>query len=226
MSARWWTGGVWALAAGSGLYWGLQVFVQSPPAPAHTQTAAVTPALNGDLTRLLGSDPPPALPDAAQAEAPADSRFQLIGVVSPPSRQAAREGVALIAVDGKPARAFRVGAVVEGNNVLQTVAARGVTLGPRDGPALVALNLQPPLAAATGTLPNVDGELTPPTRPGVGVRGVGAPSRALPSAISPAMSPAMPPMPKPGRQPGQPMPDPEAQENADVPNQVDNLPVR
>ena len=209
---------MWALAAGSGLYWGLQVFVQPPLAPAHTQTAAASPALNGDLTRLLGNDPPPPPPDTAEAEAPTDSRFLLIGVVSPPSRQAAREGVALIAVDGKPAKAFRIGAVVEGNNVLQTVAARGVTLGPRDGPALVALNLQPPLAAATSTLPNMNGELAPSARPGVGVRGVGAASR---SAL-----PAMPAMPRPGRQPGQPMPDPEAQENADVPNQTDKLPVR
>jgi general secretion pathway protein C len=215
MSARWWTVGVWALAAGSGLYWGLLVFVKPPPAPAHTQTAAVTPALNGDLTRLLGSDPPPPPPEAMQAEAPADARFQLIGVVSPPSRQAAREGVALIAVDGKPAKAFRVGAVVEGDNVLQTVAARGVTLGPRNGPALVALNLPPPTPAATGTLPNMGGEFAPPARLAPGVRGPGAAPRAVP-----------PTMPSPGRQPGQPMPEPEAQENAEVINQADNLPVR
>ncbi len=215
MSARWWTGGVWALAAGSGLYWGLQVFVQAPPAPPHTQTAALTPALHGDLTRLLGNDPPPPPPEAAQAEALADERFQLVGVVSPPSRQAAREGVALIAVDGKPARAFRVGALVEGNNVLQTVAARGVTLGPRGGPALVALNLPPPAPAATGTLPNVGGEFAPPARPGSGPRAFGAPPRPLP-----------PVMPNPVRQPGQPMPDPEPQENAEVINQADNQPVR
>lgn len=215
MSARWWTGGVWALAAGSGLYWGLLVFVKPPPAPPHAQTAAVTPALNGDLTRLLGNDPPPPPPEAVQAETAADARFQLIGVVSPPSRQAAREGVALIAVDGNPPKAFRVGAVVEGNNVLQTVAARGVTLGPRNGPTLVALNLPPPTPAATGTLPNIGGELAPSARPAPGVRGLGTAPRALP-----------PTMPSPGRQPGQSMPDPEAQENAEVINQADNLPVR
>lgn len=220
MSARWWTGGVWALAAASGLYWGLQVFVKPPPAPAHTQTAALTPALNGDLSRLLGNDPPPPPPEAAAAEPAADARFQLIGVVSPPSRQAAREGVALIAVDGQPAKAYRVGAVVEGNNILQAVAARGATLGPRNGPALVALNLPPPAPAATGTLPDLGGNLAPP-RPipgGPGTpayRGTGTPQRAVP-----------PVMPNPGRQPGQPMPDPEAQENAEVINQADNLPTR
>ncbi len=215
MSARWWTGGVWALAAASGLYWGLQIFVKPPAAPAYTQTAAVGPALNGDLSRLLGNDPPPPMPDAAPAEAAADARFQLIGVVSPPSRQAAREGLALIAVDGKPAKAFRVGAVVEGDNVLQTVAARGVTLGPRNGPALVALNLPPPAPAATGTLPGIGTEFAPLPRATPGVRNIGAPSRAVP-----------PSMPNPRRPPGQPMPDPEAQENTGVVNQADNLPVR
>ena len=185
MSARWWTSGVWALAAGSGLYWGLQVFVKPQAAPAYTQTAA------------------------------ADERFQLIGVVSPPSRQAAREGVALIAVDGRPAKAFRVGAVVEGDTVLQTVAARGVTLGPRNGPALVALNLPPPAPASTGTLPNMGGDLPPPPRSGTPYRGAGTKQRSVP-----------PVMTSPELQPGQPMPDPEAQENAVGINQADNLPLR
>ncbi len=215
MSARWWTGGVWALAAASGLYWGLQVFVKPPVAPAYTQTAAATPALRGDLSRLLGNDPPPPAPEAALAEPIADERFQLIGVVSPPSRQAAREGVALIAVDGKPAKAFRVGAVVEGDNVLQTVAARGVTLGPRNGPALVALNLPPPAPAATGMLPSMGSEMQPTPRPGAPYRGVGTQQRGAP-----------PVMPSPGLQPGQPMPESEAQENAVSINQADNLPSR
>jgi len=215
MSARWWTSGVWALAAGSGLYWGLQVFVKPQAAPAHTQTAAATPALHGDLSRLLGNDPPPLPPEAAAEPAAADERFQLIGVVSPPSRQAAREGVALIAVDGRPAKAFRVGAVVEGDTVLQTVAARGVTLGPRNGPALVALNLTPPAPASTGTLPNMGGDLPPPPRPGMPDRGAGSKQRSVPPVMTSAE-----------RQPGQPMPEPEAQENAVGINQADNLPLR
>ncbi len=215
MSARWWTGGVWALAAGSGLYWGLQVFVKPQAAPAYTQTAAATPALRGDLSRLLGNDPPPPPPEAALPEPAADERFQLIGVVSPPSRQAAREGVALIAVDGRPAKAFRVGAVIEGDTVLQTVAARGVTLGPRNGPALVALNLPPPADAATGTLPDMGINMQPPPRPGTSYRGAGTRQQSV-----------RPAMPSPELQPGLPMPEPEAQENAVGINQADNLPLR
>ncbi len=153
LSARWWTLAVWALAAASALFWGLKLFVKPPAAPPHTQVADTGLAARGDLSRLLGADAPP--PVLANAEPVADARFQLIGVVSPRPRNAAREGLALIAVDGKPARAYRVGASVDGDTVLQTVGARGVTLGPRDGAALVALNLAPPPLAATGTLPSL-----------------------------------------------------------------------
>ena len=211
---------MWALALASGVYWGLKVFVKPQPAPAHAQAVAAAPMLQGDLSRLLGADPPPPPPEATPAEPPPDARFQLIGVVSPPSRQAAREGVALIAVDGKPAKAYRVGAVIEGTHVLQTVAARGVTIGPRNGPAVVALNLPPPAPPATGTLPDLGGDALntrPELNPGVNpaFRGSAAPPRAVP-----------PVMPVPNRMPGQPMPAPEGQENNEVVNQADTLPVR
>lgn len=147
---------MWALVAATALYWGLRVGVRTAPAPAHTQTARPTLAARADLGVVLGTDPPPAA--AAAAEVAADARFQLIGVVSPRATQAAREGLALIAVDGKPPKAFRVGAVVDGSTVLQAVAARGATLGPRDGAAVVALTLAPPAPAATGVLPGLGGE--------------------------------------------------------------------
>ncbi len=192
---------VWALAAGSALFWGLKVFVKAPPLPPHTQTAAPAVAARGDLSRLLGADAaPPVAADAPQA-AP-DARFQLIGVVSPRSPQAAREGVALIAVDGKPAKAFRVGAVVDGQNILQTVAARGATLGPRGGAALVALDLPPPAPAATGQLPS-----PMPMPPSGGA----VPGFVLPQAAGPVrpLRPGMaPPVVLPNaRRPGQAGPD-------------------
>lgn len=195
---------MWAAAAACGLYWGLQIFVQPAAAPPHTQTAAAAPVSAGDLTRLLGNDPPPPAPDEAAPEAPADSRFQLIGVVSAPARAAAREGVALIAVDGQSPKAFRVGAVVDGQTVLQSVAARGVTLGLRDGPVLVALNLPPPAEPATGVLPSLGGDMPGQRKiPGVGYRTPGAPV-ALPAV----------------------MPNPEAQENNEGANQGMNPALR
>ncbi len=199
MSARWWTWGVWALAAGSGLFWGLQLFVKPPAAPAHTQVTGPATAPRGDLTRLLGDDPPPPVA-AATPEPTADARFQLVGVLSAPPRQASREGVALIAIDGQPPKAYRAGARIDGDKIVQSVEARGVTLGLRNGPVLVALNLPPPTPPATGTLPDIGG---------AGPR---------PSTV--------PPLPG-QRPPGQPMPVVEAQEMAEPqPNQMDNQPQR
>lgn len=152
MWARWVTFLVWAGVAASAVAWGLKVFVQPPAAPPHTLVAEIGTVPRGDLTRLLGADAP--VPVAATAPVPAaDARFKLVGVVSPRSPQAAREGLALIAVDGKPPRAYRVGALVDGAHVLQAVSPRGATLGPADGAALVALNLPPPAPAATAVLP-------------------------------------------------------------------------
>lgn len=156
MLARWWTFGIWALVAGSAFFWGLRLFVQAPAAPPGTLVAQPGGDVRGDLTRLFGADaPPPAAPE--EVVAVADPRFTLVGVVSPRNPAAAREGVALIAIDGNPARAYRVGTVVDGNTVLQAVSARGVELGPRGGPAAVALELPPLPPPATGTLPSIGG---------------------------------------------------------------------
>jgi general secretion pathway protein C len=152
MLARWMTLVVWALVGAGALFWGLRLLVSAPAAPLGTPVAATGLAIRGDLTRLLGADPPPPVL-AAAAEPPPDARFQLLGVVTPRATASAREGLALIAVDGKPAKAFRVGAVIDGATVLKSVAARGAMLGPRDGAAQVTLNLAPPASAATGALP-------------------------------------------------------------------------
>ena len=48
----------------------------------------------------------------------------------------------MIAVDGKPARPFRVGGMIEEGLVLQSASARQATLGQsRDGPVLVTLDM-------------------------------------------------------------------------------------
>ncbi len=186
---------VWALAAASAAFWGLRLFVAAAPVPAQARMADATPAVRGDLTRLFGVEAPPPVAEGAPEPA-ADARFQLIGVLSPRATQAAGEGLALIAVDGKPARAYRVGAVVDGTQVLKSVHARGAMLGTRDGPAAVALNLAPPAPAATGTLPPAAGgpaaaPMRTPTRPVYAAPDdlpVGAPERSR-------RLPTMPPNP-------------------------------
>ena len=155
---------VWALVAGSALFWGLKLTSRPLPVPPQTQVAEPGVALQGDLTRLLGAEAPAPVAEAAPAPA-TDARFALIGVVNPKAARAAREGLALIAVDGKPPRAYRVGAVIEGTHVLKAVSARGATLDLKDGGAQVALSIAPPAPAATGTLP-----------------GAGAPAALLPRA--------------------------------------------
>lgn len=181
MVARWWTFGVWALVAGSAFFWGLRVFVQAPAAPRDTLVAQPGGDLRGDLTRLFGTPPPPPPVEAAPVAEP-DPRFTLVGVVSPRSAAAAREGVALIAIDGNPARAYRVGMVVDGNTVLQAVQARGAQLGPRGGPSLVALELPALPPPATGSLPSIGGQgLGRPLPPGAVRQPLAAPGRSAPN---------------------------------------------
>jgi general secretion pathway protein C len=150
-----------AAVAASAVYWGLKLMVKAPALPAHASLAAASLPAAPDWSRLLGAEvaPPPV---AVAVEPPPDQRYQLIGVVAPRAGSAqVRGGVALIAVDGKPARAFRVGAVVDGATVLQSVQPRAVALGPRGAPARANLQLPPLPQAATGSLPSA----SPPAEP-------------------------------------------------------------
>ena len=188
MSPRWFTFFVWAAVAASALAWGLKLTVTPPPAPPQTTVVDTDSFARGDLSRLFGAEAPAPMANATPVAA-ADARFSLVGVVSPRSAKAAAEGLALIAVDGKPAKTFRVGAVVDGENVLQAVQPRGATLGPRGGPSLIALAIAPPAAAATGVLP-------PPVSLPAAARSV-AP-QPLPQ---PPVTPVTPVEPQPQNQP-------------------------
>lgn len=171
---------VWLLVGLSAVYWGLKLFVRPAPVPPQAGTVATTQALRGDLTRLLGTAPEPEADEASQP-AVAAARFRLVGVVAPRSPRAAAEGVALIAIDGKPARAYRVGAAVEGDLVLQTVRARGADLGARGaGAPAVALSIQPLPPAATG-VPGAPAGALPP--------GMARPPGAGPRPVAPSLRP-------------------------------------
>lgn len=185
---------VWALVAAAAVAWGLKLAAKPLVAPAQTLLAAPAPAAGGDWSRLFGAaPPPPAEPAAAAAPLPPpeSSRFQLIGVVAPRSSSATTQGVALIAVDGKAPRAYRVGAVIEGEQVLRSVQQRAVSIGPRRGEPTLTLEL-PPL---------------PPPATGVPVAGgaPGGPVQAMPTAPviggpAPMVVPVqtVPPLPGPG----------------------------
>jgi general secretion pathway protein C len=178
---------IWALVAATAVFWGLRLWVTAPAAPAHAVAVGEAAALRGDLSRLLGAAPVAVAAAAATPEAA--SRFRLIGVMAPRAAAASAVvggGVALIAMDGKPAKAYAVGAHLDGDVKLESVSLRAasIALGPGQPPVL--LELAPLPAPATGTLPAL---LPPPA------------AAPLPAATMPA--PGMSPPAMPGR-PGGP----------------------
>lgn len=112
------------LLGASAVYWALGwPSVQTGPALPPPQASDELPAASGaDIGRLLGAAASP----VQGAGAPdASSRFALTGVVA----LGAGRGVALISIDGKPARPYRVGSRLEEGWVLQSVGPRSVALG-------------------------------------------------------------------------------------------------
>lgn len=151
---------IWALVAATAVFWGLRLAVRSPEAPAHAVPVGVSVAARGDLSRLLGAAPV-ATAAAATASPETSSRFRLLGVMAPkarakadPGSAASGQGVALIAVDGKPAKAYAVGAQLDTDLVLQAVSLRTASIGPAQGLASIKLEIPPLPPPTTGTLPN------------------------------------------------------------------------
>ena len=151
---------LWALVAGSALFWWLRAGqlaapLQAPLAGGPTVAATVD---STQVARALGATP------AAQAVASAApdvaGRLALRGVVTHGGR-----GAALISVDGKLARPVRVGAPVdglEGDWRLRSVAPRAVVLvaGGRE------LRLEMPPLALRSSAGDAVMQGGPPTPPG------------------------------------------------------------
>lgn len=125
---------LWAAAGASTVYWGLKLSAQAPALPvAVAAPEPVAPDAQA-LARLLGAVP--AAPVAAPAAA---SRFALVGVLA---GTASGGGAALIAIDGKPAKPYRVGAELEPGLVLQALGRNQARLGPSmRGETSVALDI-------------------------------------------------------------------------------------
>lgn len=126
---------LWALAALCAVYWGLRMgAARALPAGAAPVAQMPEPVNPQSVARLLGGQP---ITEAAPAES---GRLVLQGVVS----GASGAGAALIAVDGEPARPFRVGSSVQGDLWLQSLQARQARLGPGlRGATTVILELPP-----------------------------------------------------------------------------------
>jgi general secretion pathway protein C len=180
---------VWLIVGWTAMALLLRLLPGGQPLPAGVQALASEAPPPADLTRLFGA-PVSDEPQAAPPPPPESARFKLLGVVAP--RQAGeqtRQGVALMSIDGGPARAFRIGQLVDGEFRLLSVSARGAGLGAQGQVSLqLPLSELPP--AATGMLP-----------------GMGMP---LVQGMSPPLQqPSMPPMESPQ---GQPEPDAEPDE--------------
>lgn len=145
-----------ALAAASATYWVLKwqatvpsnltaAVVYAAPAPADPQVVA----------RLLGGGQTSV---SAKRVDSAASHFKLSGVLV----NHASGDYAVISVDGKPAKPYRVGAQVNDDLVLHSVAARSAALAPsRDAPVAVTLELPKLVQAQASALPRP--APTPPT---------------------------------------------------------------
>ena len=196
---------IWGAVAASVVAWGLRLGVRSPTMPSYTVPVDPAPVVRADWSRLLGE------PDAGEVEAgdqgPVEpglaSRFRLLGVVAPKSPERP-EGLALIVVDDRPAKAFRVGAVVDGEMVLQSVQRGGASLGPRGGATAVRLELPALPPPARGTLPGPSAGLSAaPAMPShAGAAVPAAPGAATPiapgaQAFRAVPMPPRPPMPAP-----------------------------
>jgi general secretion pathway protein C len=127
---------LWAAAAASAVAWGLRL--GAPAAQGQLAGSSYRPPPPADpalVARLLGQAQGSA---PAAAAPPLSSRFSLVGVVAGRSQQ----GAALISVDGRPAKPFRVGSFVDEGLVLQSVQQRRAVLAASpDGPAVVTLDM-------------------------------------------------------------------------------------
>lgn len=136
---------MWALAIGSGCFWVLQHFGVSADEAANAAAPMQMPAsaapseeLTSKVATVLGAKS--ATPDsAASMLAAQQARFQLVGVLT----QGAQKGAALIAVDGKPAKPYAVGATLDADLAVIAVAPRSASIGKSN------------LTAFTLTLPNM-----------------------------------------------------------------------
>jgi len=120
----------WALAAASAVYWGLRLTALSYE---HASSTAVPQAfepltVNAQaITRLLGATSTVAASAVVPQHTPAPaSRFVLKGILAGTTGSS---GAALIAIDGQPAKPYRIGAEIAPGLMLQSLERRQARLG-------------------------------------------------------------------------------------------------
>lgn len=181
---------IWALVAAATVFWGMRLLVRADPVPVNAVVVGDSTQLRGDLSRLLGAEPVAAVALAPQVS----SRFKLLGVMAAkPGPEGMTPGVALISIDGKPARAFTAGARIEDQLVLQNVSLRSASIGAEKGGSSFVLEIPPLPPPATGSLPKAAMESVSPPPP------VPPQPQMQPQVQQAPAVPVPPPAPRPAR---------------------------
>ena len=191
---------IWSLVGATAVFWAMRLAASPPQVPAYAVAVGNSAAVRGDLGRLFGVAARPA-PGAPAAAPEPSSRFKLVGVMAPrnPAVQAEPgQGVALIAVDGKPAKPYAVGARLDSDLVLQSVGLRTASLGPAQGGRSVVLELPKLPPPHSGVLPPPGAAAVAPAQrttaappPGV-VAAPPLPSLPQPAAVTPPPAVGLP----------------------------------
>lgn len=127
-----------ALVALSVSFWVLKMMQGASTTAAPATLAAATPSDPKALARALGGG---ISPTTQAAPALSSSNLILQGVIA----HGTQRGAALIAVNGKPAKPFVVGAAVDADWVLQSLSTRSATLKNAAGTAGERVLELPPL---------------------------------------------------------------------------------
>ena len=186
---------IWLFVGLCAAYWAFK-FATTKTIEATATPAAPTVVVDSKaIGRLLGATDNIAV---KAINTPANTKFVLFGLAS----SAGGQGYALIALDGKPAKPYRVGSLVADDLVLKSISKTGVLLATSlKAPDGVTLELperkpinNPPNNFASTPPPPPNVAATQPRFPALNPNNanpVGAP--VLPIAIAPMPSPAVQP---------------------------------
>jgi len=175
----------WALAAWSVTFWALQFQGAAPsaaaPAPPPAQALAAEPA---DVAKVFGPPIETKAPEPVAVAVPVvavvdpATRFALSGVVA----SLAPDGVALLSVEGRPARPYRVGASIDNAYTLKSVTSRSAVLVEKASGTTFTVALAAPGSATPGSGAAVQGAPTmPATSPAFGNVPAAGASPAIPT---------------------------------------------
>jgi len=175
---------LWTVAAGSATFWALQNIYSTSKHTTSPAKIATLPSASSTSTQnvsqkvalALGAKNPAPLTAAGMASAE-QARFQLQGVLAVGDKS----GAALIAVDGKLAKPFRVGSAVDPNLQLVSIKGRTASLGQN---GVVAFTLELPVRRANQGINPMMNRNAAPSIP------IAAPPTDAPGAASTPPNPA------------------------------------